>query len=1274
MPTITDFSVEDKDYQNTIAAEPKMTMDEVGADIDSHGHVSVTPETATLAPFSQKGSLANALDEAISNPSDDFRDETKGELEGVTTTSQSGLSQEDTDEEEEQIEPMVQQDKAVEVKGYLAEALDAITMDGAEEIEAKPPKGKDPEPDYSDYTEETASHIRYKVPNLPKSLGGSEDKPDSNGLVYVTRTFIVDPEKYVSNNYRPSNLGKIPDAASILKKKSGLLKKDQVTTEEEEEEIDVDRDEKVADIKTEQVDTIPINQKDDKKAQDELQENIALDYATFIDGSSFICYDEIAEIDYSKIAMDAGLKKAPTRANCQTTFAQCRAANPLYCRFHGPKLLEADIKTQIKAGVGSGCTVSVTKDKNSKNKFAFRLTVGCPPSKKEKVEYFINMYMTQQPGISSSQEAMKDISPNGDKGLMTQEFEMDILQADKPPKTGKNDTLQKVAVYKTEDYKAKGMKQPVVGTTPSKIEKAASEEGVEKTKEGEEEEVIESGQETTEEPAAPEVPQGQAEESKVEKPVSKPTASSVEQPSNDDEAEFDKLVNEAEEKGLFNNDDFQKKYQEIFFDGKTDMAAKVAAMKALMEKTQGQGTSGDEDDSNDGDIGEGELKNGDNDDTLDGEANSAAEILSSKTGKPIEELKKDLLARAEGETPITKTDLDFLTDSLGADNAIVRRMEDLYRSEGETRDLEELLKSARNALNGIPSADIKETAEDIKNEAWIAKEQTRIAEELEERLGTMHGSEGGLGNALAKAAIESAVGDAKDKASSSRKKADDSAKRLQKLNEESYRRVEREAKGEAAARVEKYLVEMARGIFGRDSKSETIAEEADAVSGWMEDLAKKKGVEYTPSPEFSDALEGVKKEAEQLDWLMGDLKKAMDVSGKDFQAEDIKFLSESIGRKAAKIGRMFAELNGLGLSEIARINKAAELAEQKAKLEKLSGGIQSKGGDDDGRPSEQDFYLAAMEIANSGGDVFDDAFVGLTAIVDGNVQGFGAMSSEEMTREMAGQYIEALEKGGDKFKPMVEALKGAVEKLPKEDGNDGSDTIEKVEKQAKNDDTSKKNKAKDSENETSGSSGGEMDSRIEGIYKDWVEEIVPEWVKKLSAEESKKYADMLEAARDWDRDETNTAFEELTKYEDAKSKEYDELKAKKKDESKKGKTPNGVDTSTTRKTKEEDVHEENNGSSRQEVIDASKRLGLDAFKPEGELKRLLAIAKKLADRDKRMEQRAKDIETMLADREAKKNQKSTRGTGNYAGVVEDAMPKEAAMKIVADAVVKALEG
>ena len=967
MPTSKDISVEDEAYLATIAAEPKMTMDEVGADIETHGHVPVTPETATKPPSddSTKDALYHALDGSItadrdfnddipftkdqrndqdarlSDPTDDSRDETKGEVEGTTDTPQNLLhkfpSNKVNGDLDEDLKPTVQQDSAVQVKDSLAEALDAIAMDTIEGDH--PTENKEM---MEKYSEENASVVPQKVPDVPESLGGDKYKTDGNGLCYITAVFTVDPTKYISPNYRPAQQsGNIKNAAKIKKGKAKLqgmpmgggegdgggftesakkqakesaMEPDEPTAKEEQaaaKEADKQQEiveEKIEDKGNEQVEETKV-EKVERKAEDEAPEKVVLDYATFIDGSSFMCFDEIAEIDYTKIAMDAGPKKKVTRENCETTFDQCRAQNPLFCRFHGPKLLEKDIKTAIKAACGPGCTVSVTRDKGA-NKFTFRLTVGCPPAKRDMVEKIVDMYMTQQPGITSAQTEMKKIEEKGGVEALTQEFEMDILKADEPPKKDKTDNLESVAIGLTKEYKDAGKKMPVVKETPNKIVKAANaaeqgevEGGVqEKGGNGEEvdkaaevaeiektepitpkeDEIGNKGSEVppdnpsnTPKPNPTETQEPTASEPNAEtaKKQAKPAAQAVATPPVDDEAEFDRLVNEAENKGLFENNDFQKAYEGIFFDGKADMAAKVAAMKALMEKTQGQGTgggntkpekgkgskgtggakvlpapssvaknesneeptpqaeqpteqpsqgnvqenqepekedyisdeelsdflkkagedpwryrddfdllksaitsgttwgarlgrdtmewykeladkvgdenniskiikktigrlekewdrdtSGDEGDRNEGDIGEGELKNGDNDDSLEGEANSAAEILSSKTGKPIEELKKDLLARAEGKTPITKTDLDFLTDSLGADNAIVRRMKDLYRSEGGTRDLEESLKSARNALNGNPSADIKETAEDVKKEAEIAKKNAEIAE------------------------------------------------------------------------------------------------------------------------------------------------------------------------------------------------------------------------------------------------------------------------------------------------------------------------------------------------------------------------------------------------------------------------------------------------------------------------------------------------------------------------------------------------------------------
>lgn len=690
MPTSKDFSVEDEAYLATIAAEPKMTMDEVGADIETHGHVPVTPETATKSHSddSTKDALYHALDGSItadrdfnddipftkdqrndqdamlSDPTDDSRDETKGEVEGTTDTPQNLLhkfqSNKVNGDLDEDLKPTVQQDSAVQVKDSLAEALDAIAMDTIEGDH--PTENKEM---MEKYSEENASVVPQKVPDVPESLGGDKYKTDGNGLCYITAVFTVDPNKYISPNYRPAQQsGNIKNAAKIKKGKAKLqgmpmgggeegggggftesakkqakesaMEPDEPTAKEEQaaaKEADKQQEiveEKIEDKGNEQVEETKV-EKVERKAEDEAPEKVVLDYATFIDGSSFMCFDEIAEIDYTKIAMDAGPKKKVTRENCETTFDQCRAQNPLFCRFHGPKLLEKDIKTAIKAACGPGCTVSVTRDKGA-NKFTFRLTVGCPPAKRDMVQKIVDMYMTQQPGITSAQTEMKKIEEKGGVEALTQEFEMDILKADEPPKKDKTDNLASVAIDLTKEYKDAGKKMPVVKETPNKIVKAANaaeqgevgggvqEQGgngeevdkaaevaeIEKTEPitPKEDEIENKGSEVppdnpsnTPKPNPTETQDPTASEPNAEtaKKQAKPAAQAVATPPVDDEAEFDKLVNEAENKGLFENNDFQKAYEGIFFDGKADMAAKVAAMKALMEKTQGQGTSGSAD-------------------------------------------------------------------------------------------------------------------------------------------------------------------------------------------------------------------------------------------------------------------------------------------------------------------------------------------------------------------------------------------------------------------------------------------------------------------------------------------------------------------------------------------------------------------------------------------------------------------------------------------------------------------------------------------------------
>ena len=121
----------------------KMTMDEVGADIEEHGHVAVTDENRTQDPFTAKGSLANALDEALdfSNPNYDPTDETQGEVEGTTQdpqnpkTSETEVKPDDTTMDKA---PEVPKSIAVNektAKDSLVGALDSVVaMDAVTEV------------------------------------------------------------------------------------------------------------------------------------------------------------------------------------------------------------------------------------------------------------------------------------------------------------------------------------------------------------------------------------------------------------------------------------------------------------------------------------------------------------------------------------------------------------------------------------------------------------------------------------------------------------------------------------------------------------------------------------------------------------------------------------------------------------------------------------------------------------------------------------------------------------------------------------------------------------------------------------------------------------------------------------------------------------------------------------------------------------------------------------------------------------------------------------
>lgn len=1246
MSNTADFSVEDEHYLSVVLGEPKMTMDEVGADIDEHGHIPVTPETATQDPFSTKGSLANALDEL------------EGEIEGTTDTPQSGLIEPDADGIPPN-EPMIQQDSAVSVKDSLSDALDAIVMD------ANP----------SDYTEEKDPMPRAKAPNLPTSLGGDEDKPDENGLVYITRTFTVDPNRYISTNYRPNpaqaNINPInPLAKSTVnpqeeaelsdlgtpEARESAQESDEPTATEEaaaaqEANNDEQKEEEVVEVK-ETEDVIPAEskgKKSAKSAQDEAiapQEKVALDYATFIDGSSFLCFDEISDIDYTKIAMDAGPKKKVTRENCQTTFAQCRAQNPLFCRFHGPKLLEADIKTQIRAYLGAGCVVSVTKDKASKNKFTFRLTVGCPPHLKDKVEQLIDMYMTQQPGISSAENGMTDISGDDKKNVLTQEFDMDILKADEPPKPA---SLGQKALYRTQEAERKGKVMPVVGDTPSQIEKkakggiapqAAEESPAEPTEPQPEAtpQETEPNVEETQEPIEETPPSPEPKETPPEEPpVGEPKAPSAEEgtfPQNEEEEipdisddELRDFLEKGGENPWHHDLDTVRSaittgttwgeelaphnvewYEDIINKAGADHKVSQIAAKTMakLREQLGMGNKSAPSDSASGEettsSGFEKIPNEPKVTEHDGEnEDGTTETGSSDANGTAEPSERKSTAGTNGKAKGGVTPPELAADI---------------------------------ALKGTPSPEIRKAAETIKDASDTAKNESRKAEELDKKGKTLKGN--GEGGVIAKSAVDLAAAEAAKKAEEAKAKATKEAEALAKKQEESFRAAEKKSKGEAAATIEKTLTDMALSIFRQDSKSDSIEDEADSILNWMGDLAKKKGIDYTPSEEMSDAVAEIKKDAQQLEWLMGNLQKAMDATGGDFHSEDLDHIVGSLQRKASKISGAFSELNRMGMAEIARINQAADLANQKAKLMPKGSGETKGGATTSSRPTEQQFNEAAMLLANENIDTLDDAFAGLSALVDGKVQGFGAMSAEEIASEMADRYIKTLEKGGDKYKPMVDAIKSAIGKQKEAPQNDAA--------------------ASPKQSSAGSSKKGDSRSRIEQVYKDWVEEEVPDWAKNLSDEEAAKYADLLEKAANWDseKDGENTALHDLDAYEEGyrqKEAAAKEAEVKAKEEAKK-------------------AAEQKQADARKDILSATKRLGMDAYKPEAELRKLLAQARGHASGNPRMEQKVKDLEAVLADREAKKNLAPREG-GKYVG---DEMPNEEAKNLVAEMIIKALEG
>ena len=644
----------------------KLTTDEVGE--------------PTQDPFTAKGQLANALDEAVFNPDDpvpgenlpeekDPRGETDGELEGIEQGNTPDTPTMDT--------------KPKSAKDSLAEAFDSVfSMD--ERVEDQKPMIVPPQydgrkrPGDDDDNENQENEIgdadtpadntdrmwlkkKYESvkPELPPSLGG-KPKTDENGLTYLEYTFTVDPEKYESNNYHPIPEGadaKQAGTETLLKKKDLEERARRAEKPEESEEIEV------AEVQ-------------EKETTDEAPEKVVLDYASYIDGSSFMCFDEVEGIDYTQIAMDASPKKAVPKPNCKTTFAQCRAKNPLYCRFHGPKLLEKDIKQALTALLGkNNCVISVTKDKDAPTPMTFRLTVGCTPAMKDKVEDMVHKFLTQNPGIKSKED-WKDLGYDKGKIMETEEFEMDVLQADKPPKSS-DWALQ--AKYDTEKAKAAGKKQAVVGETPSKIEKIAKGEaplmGEKKPKEEEEE----TGKETDVENVGGE---------EAEKPAAPKKAFLQE----DYQKQFSDLADEAIDKNLFDDPDFKAKYDAIYNSG-DEMEKQVENLSALVKEfSEKKGASGDELSG----------KENENSPIDEGNAAAASEGSDAITSEQKEAIGKEILDGL-GETYIGTLNMIYNAIDQGADKNKVKELAGKLYAESLDPEAPQVMDDTAKAIETVAS-------------------------------------------------------------------------------------------------------------------------------------------------------------------------------------------------------------------------------------------------------------------------------------------------------------------------------------------------------------------------------------------------------------------------------------------------------------------------------------------------------------------------------------------------------------------------------------------
>ena len=553
--------------------------------------------------------------------------------------------------------------------------------------------------------------------------------------------------------------------------------------------------------------------------------------------------------------------------------------------------------------------------------------------------------------------------------------------------------------------------------------------------------------------------------------------------------------------------------------------------------------------------------------------------------------------------------------------------------------------AARRVISGNPTTDERAEAGKVLAAVAKVKRNEKIAAELAKKQEAMQVGEGGAADALVRAAIARARREAEQEMEQSEEEAEKGYIALRAARENAYRDVERGAKEQATAAVDKALVDLAKSVFVSRGKGDSLSGEADGIVSALVDYAEKRGVAYQPSEEVETVIAEVKDGENRLATFKESFQRAMEATGTDFQSEDIEYTTRWIQNLSGEIARRFENLRDIAEREKGNIDASAALAEAKESLGEGNPLVVEESEKGDKR--EKLVGEGAMKkIADLYRDWVEEE---VPEWVNSLTPDECAKYADIMERARDWDYEENPDNLALEEQNAFEAKWGGRGESPEGEESSG-------------------------EGEESNAEISDPSSYIADIYEEWVQEAVPAWVNTLSAEEATEYAALLDKARKHGIDEGSTAFRDLDAFEKEMSRRAGRppRKAKSAAVEAKGEEKAKEAEKQPKEVKPEDKPLMNleKAQRNEECKAAEKRLGVDAFRPDADMRRLWADAKRRADKDPRLEQRAKDIELILAEREERRRQPKREGA---AGIVEDEMPQEVKSRIVMAAVLAALE-